>query len=411
MISKFVQLYQVGSSYRSGQRFFTQILPIQAHRTPQSTGAACVAPDDKHKQAHADVWFMKLDNILAGDANSCFIAEAGINHNGDIDMAEDMVRAAADAGADAVKFQTFSADRLVTRTAETAAYQQESGESEVQYEMLQRYEMDRDAHERLQAVCRERDVTFLSTPFDAQSADMLADIGVPAFKIGSGELDNHPLLEHVAGFGRPMIVSTGMGTMDEVLAARDIIRAVDSSIELVFLHCTSAYPCEAPDVNLRAMETMDERLEESIGFSDHTVRPETAALAVAAGARVVEKHFTLDKTLPGPDHQASLEPDELKASVGLVEFATIARGNPTKQPTVAELTNKPAIRKSLHAAVDIPEGTVLSEEHVEIIRPGDGLSPKHYRALLGSTTNRDLVSGDSITADVVTADLRGGDNV
>jgi N-acetylneuraminate synthase/N,N'-diacetyllegionaminate synthase len=349
-------------------------------------------------------WSSKSDSVY-------FIAEAGVNHNGDIEMAKSLVDAATEADADAVKFQTFSADRLVTRDVEKSDYQVETSGEETQYEMLKRYEMNREAHERLQSYCDDNGITFLSTPFDIESADMLADLGVPAFKLGSSELDNYPLLEHVAEFGKPMIVSTGMGTMDEVLSARDVIRSVDASPDLVFLHCTSAYPCDIEDVNLRAMESMDKELTEPVGYSDHTTRPDVPAFAVAAGACIVEKHFTMDRTLPGPDHDASLEPDELANAVELTQVAARARGSPVKAPTDTEAKNKPVTRKSLHATVDLSAGTRIDAGHLDILRPTDGLSPRHFDVLIGAETTRELSAGEPITASDVTVDVDDNNDV
>ncbi|MEF8842605.1 MAG: N-acetylneuraminate synthase [Haloarculaceae archaeon] len=349
---------------------------------------------------------MRIDGAPVGpDAPPYFIAEAGVNHDGDLDRAEELVDAAAETGADAVKFQTFSADRLVTPDAAKADYQTETTGEGTQYEMLKRYELGREAHERLLDRCAERGITFLSTPFDPESADMLAELGLPAIKIGSGELDNHPLLEHVAGLALPMIVSTGMGTMAEVHDARAAIRDVDPDAEVVFLHCTSAYPCSLEDVNLRAMERMADELEEPVGYSDHTTLPETPGFAVAAGACVVEKHFTLDSTLPGPDHEASLEPDELARAVELVRAAARARGSPEKRPTDVELENRTAARKSLHAAVDIAAGTTIERSDVDIVRPGDGLSPRHLDRVVGSVAAEDVPARGAITGEAVDADL------
>ena len=333
---------------------------------------------------------------IGPDVPPYVIAEAGVNHNGDLGTAEELVNAAAEAGADAVKFQTFSADRLVTREASKADYQTETTGEGSQYEMLKRYELDRAAHERLIDRCAERGITFLSTPFDPGSADMLADLGLPAIKVGSGELDNHPLLEHVAGLGLPMVVSTGMGTMAEVHAARDAIRNVDPDADIVFLHCTSAYPCALEDVNLRAMGTMGEELDEPVGYSDHTTLPETPSFAVAAGACLVEKHFTLDRSMAGPDHEASLEPDELARAVELARAAARARGCPEKRPTDAELENVTVARKSLHAAVDISVGTTIEASHVDIVRPGDGVSPRHLERVVGAVAVEAVPAGKPI---------------
>ena len=306
---------------------------------------------------------MEIDGARVGtDHDPFFIAEAGVNHNGSLEQAKKLIDVASDAGADAVKFQTFSTDRLVTQDAATASYQESNTGETDQYEMLKRYELDRSEHETLLDHCYERDITFLSTPFDPQSADMLADLGVSAFKIGSGDLDNHPLLAHVAEHGLPMIVSTGMGTMDEVSAAYEVIRSANPSVNVVFLHCTSSYPTAVRDVNLRAMETMAEELPAPVGYSDHTTLIDVPALAVAAGACVLEKHFTLDSTLPGPDHETSLEPDDLREAIENVETVSAALGRGEKQPVPAEMETRQIARKSIHAAVDIEPGTTLTED-------------------------------------------------
>lgn len=328
-----------------------------------------------------------------------FVAEAGVNHNGDVELAEDLVDVAAESGADAVKFQTFRADRLVTRTAPQAGYQRETAEADSQFEMLQRYELDRAAHEHLQAYCTERNLSFLSTPFDRESADLLDALDVPLVKLGSGELDNHPLLGHVAALGRPMIVSTGMGTMDEVHEALEVIRSVDPDADVAFLHCVSAYPTAVDDVNLRAMETMAAELPVPVGYSDHTQSVELPGFAVAAGANIVEKHFTLDNTLPGPDHRMSLEPDELARAVSLARTAATARGEATKRPTDPEPANRRHIRKGLHAAAPIAAGDEFTADNVAILRPAEGLAPPAYDDLLGQRAATDLEPGDPITED------------
>jgi N-acetylneuraminate synthase/N,N'-diacetyllegionaminate synthase len=335
---------------------------------------------------------MKIGDIDVGPSHPpFFIAEAGVNHNGNLDTAKELIDVAADAGADAVKFQTFSADRLVTPEASKAEYQTEKTGEGSQYDMLKQYELDHESHEVLFEYCKKKNIMFLSTPFDQKSANLLAELGVNAIKLGSGELDNIPLIKHVSQFGISLIVSTGMGTLEEVVEAHEAIQSVNPDIDVVFLHCTSAYPCSIDDVHLRAMQTMRDELEVSVGYSDHTTLPETPALAVAAGACV------LDSTLPGPDHEASLEPDELEQSINLVDIASRALGTPDKEPTPAELDNLQKTRKSLHAAVDIPEGTRIKEEHLDIIRPAEGISPKQYETLLGSKTSHDLAKNTPIT--------------
>ena len=350
---------------------------------------------------------MKIDNIDVGPSYPpFFIAEAGVNHNGDLEMAKELVDVAAQAGADAVKFQTFSADRLVTTDASKAEYQTETTGEGSQYEMLKRYELDRKAHETLFDYCKQKDITFLSTPFDRESATMLKELGVSAIKLGSGELNNIPLIKHVAEFEIPMIVSTGMGTLEEVTQAYESIRTVDPDPDVVFLHCTSSYPCSIDDVHLRAMQTMEEELETSVGYSDHTTLPETPALAVAAGACILEKHFTLDSSLPGPDHEASLEPAELERAIDLIKKASRALGTPAKEPTTEEIDNLQNTRKGLHAASYIPEATQIEEKHIDIIRPAEGLSPQHYETILGSKTNQEIMKGKPITNEDVSIDTR-----
>jgi len=348
---------------------------------------------------------MKIDDIDVGPSHPpFFIAEAGVNHNGELKMAKELVDVAAQAGADAVKFQTFSADRLVTPDASKAEYQTERTGEGSQYEMLKRYELDREAHETLFHYCEQKDIMFLSTPFDRESATMLEDLGVSAIKLGSGELDNIPLIKHVAAFGLPIIVSTGMGTLEEVTQAYEAIRSVDSDLDVVFLHCTSTYPCSIDNVHLRVIQTIEEELETSVGYSDHTTLPETPALAVAAGAYVLEKHFTLDSSLPGPDHEASLEPDELERAIDLVEKASRALGTPAKEPTTEELDNLQSTRRGLHAAIHIPEATQIEEKHIDIIRPAEGLSPQHYEAILGSKTSQKIKKGKPITNEDLSID-------
>lgn len=355
---------------------------------------------------------MRIGDREIGPSHSpFFIAEAGVNHNGKLGTAKELIDVALNAGADAVKFQTFSADRLVTPVAPKAEYQTETTGEGSQYEMLKKYELNRKAHEDLMEYCNERDILFLSTPFDRESADMLRELGVSAIKLGSGELDNIPLIKHVAGFGVPLIVSTGMGTLEEVIEAHEAIRSVDSDIDVVFLHCTSAYPCSIDDVHLRGMQTMKDELGTLIGYSDHTTLPETPALAVAAGGCVLEKHFTLDSSLPGPDHEASLEPEELEQAIELVDIASRILGTPEKKPTSTELNNLQKTRKSLHVADDIPEGTRINAEHLEIIRPAEGISPKYYNEVLGSKVKRTLEKGTPITSETIQTNIPETDDV
>lgn len=282
------------------------------------------------------------------DGPAYFVAEAGVNHNGDLNLAEGLVDAAATAGADAVKLQMFSADRLVTDDAPTADHQQEQTDVESQRDISEQHELNRAAHEHLQSYCNEQEITFLSTPFDPESVDLLVDLGVSAIKLGSGELDNYPSLEHAAATGLPLIVGTGMGAMEVVHATHERVRAVDPAVDVAFLHCATVYPYDTADVNLCAMQTMAAELSVPVGYSDHTTLPETPTLVVAAGAAIVEKHFTVDRTLPGPDHAASLEPDELARTVDLVETATTALNTPERRPTEAERAFPAPVREHGH---------------------------------------------------------------
>lgn len=347
---------------------------------------------------------MKLGSTSLKD-DVLFIAEGGVNHNGDLERAKELVEVAAESGANAVKFQTFSAERLVTQDGEATNYQKEELEDDLsQYEMLKRYELDTDAHVELKSHCAEHDIKFLSTPFDVESADFLAELGVPAMKIGSGELTNKPLLEHVADFGVPLIVSTGMSTLEEVQRAHDWIRSVDKSAEVVFLHCVSAYPTPLKQANLRAMETMQSALDTPVGFSDHTLDVETSGFAIAMGAPVVEKHLTLDKSLPGPDHSASLEPAEFAQAVTIARKAATARGSAEKEPAAAERENIHAIRKSLHAAEAILAGEMLDETNVAVKRPAAGASPDRYATFLGQRASRDIERGEPLTDTCIETD-------
>jgi len=325
------------------------------------------------------------------------IAEAGVNHNGDLDLARRLVDVAAAAGADAVKFQTFAAERVATREAPKADYQrQTTSAEESQQQMLRRLELSPAAHRELQAHARGRGLLFLSTPFDEPSADLLDALGVPAIKIGSGEVTNLPFLQHIARKGRPVILSTGMSTLDEVAAAVAAVRAT-GHLELILLHCVSEYPARAIDANLRAMQTLAGAFRTPVGYSDHTTGLEVALAAVALGASVIEKHFTLDRTLPGPDHRASLEPAELTALVRGIRVVEQALGNGVKAPTPGELANRIVARRSLAAAVDLPVGCALTRESLCALRPATGIPPASLPVVLGRKLTRARRAGEVIT--------------
>ncbi len=317
------------------------------------------------------------------------IAEAGVNHNGDPALAHRLIEVAAAAGADAVKFQTFRSEALVSRHAPKAPYQVETtGGGETQLEMLRRLELSPETFAALAEACRRRGILFLSSPFDTASADDLEGLGVVAFKTGSGELTNLPLLEHLAAKGRPLIVSTGMATLDEVDAAVTIVRRHGAPVAL--LHCVSAYPAPPEESNLRAMDSLRERFRCPVGFSDHTPGLTVALAAIALGASILEKHFTVDRSLPGPDHRASLDPGELAALIAAVRQVEAALGDGQKRPMPAELPTRRVARKSLVAARALQRGETLTAACVAVKRPGTGIPPGDLPQALGRRLRRDL---------------------
>lgn len=331
----------------------------------------------------------------AGDGHPCLvIAEAGVNHNGDPGRAAEMVRAAARAGADAVKFQTFRAEALVTAGAPKAAYQaRNTGGAGGQLEMLRALELGREALFRLQAVCREEGILFLSSPFDLESARLLADLGVPAFKVGSGELTNLPFLRELGRLGRPMILSTGMADLGEVLEACEALRSAGDP-PVALLHCVSAYPAPPADYNLRAMATLESATGCPSGLSDHAPGWHVSLGAVALGARILEKHFTLDRALPGPDHAASLEPEELALMVRQVRELEASLGDGVKRPAASELDTRQAARKSIVAARALEAGGRIAAGDLACKRPGTGLSPARLDEVIGRRLLRGLAPDD-----------------
>lgn len=324
----------------------------------------------------------------------CFlIAEAGVNHNGDQDMALRLIDAAVEAGADAVKFQSFKAEQMVTATAPKAEYQvQTTDSSESQLDMLRRLELSAEDHRLLMEYCLERNILFMSSPFDHESADLLNDLNVEVFKIPSGEITNFPLLTHIARKGKPMVISTGMSYLDEVRSAVRVIEKT-GNLDYILLHCVSSYPVKAEDVNLNAMRAMRSAFESPVGYSDHTVGIEVPIAAVALGATVIEKHLTLSRTLPGPDHRASLEPEQFTEMVRGIRSVESALGHGRKEPSPAEANTSEVARKSLVAAQDIPAGTTLTEKHIAIMRPGTGIPPSELQSVIGSILKVDLSAG------------------
>jgi len=332
------------------------------------------------------------------------IAEAGVNHNGDAARALAMVDQARRAGADAIKFQTFSADRLVSPNAPKAAYQTRETGDGAQYEMLKALEMSEDLHRLLFDRCLEQGVEFMSTPFDEDAADFLLSLGMRRLKVPSGEIVNHPFLRFLATKDRPVIVFTGMATLAAVQEALEVIvetrgrcgLAAPMSDVVTVLHCTSNYPAACEDVNLRAMTTIAEATRLPVGYSDHTLGLAVSTAAVALGAVVIEKHFTLDRALPGPDHRASLEPGELAALFRQIRDVEVALGSPIKAPAAAELPVRDVARRSVMARRDLPAGRRLTAEDIVLLRPGDGIAPKHFDEVQGRTLNIALNAGEPL---------------
>ena len=319
------------------------------------------------------------------------IAEAGVNHNGSMELAKLLIDAAADAGVDYVKFQTFKAENLVTKEAKQAEYQQRNAQDDSQYAMLKKLELTQEQHYELIASCKQKGVRFLSTAFDFESVDFLHSLNLGVWKIPSGEITNYPYLKKIAQYGEPVILSTGMSTNEDIDAA---IKALcDNGLkreQITLLHCNTEYPTPMQDVNLRAMQQMKDRFEVKVGYSDHTPGIEVPIAAVALGAEVIEKHFTLDKTLPGPDHKASLEPQELKAMVSAIRNIEQALGDGEKHVSESERKNMPIARKSIVAARDIKQGELLTEENLTTKRPGNGISPMRWNEVVGTKAIRDF---------------------
>lgn len=350
------------------------------------------------------------------------IAEAGVNHNGSLDMAKQLIDVASDARADAVKFQTFRTERLVSRSAPKAEYQTKTTDAaESQFEMIKKLELSEADHKVLIQHCLKRGIEFLSTPFDFESIDLLAHmLNLSRLKLPSGEITNAPLLLYAAKTGKPIILSTGMSTLGEIEIALGVLafgytgsdetptlpafeKAYGSAMgckalqdKVTLLHCTTEYPAPFAEINLRAMATLQQAFGLPVGYSDHTPGIAIPVAAVALGAVIIEKHLTLDRNLPGPDHKASLEPDELKQMVRSIREVELALGYSVKQPAVSELKNRPVARKSLVANRDIREGESFTQENLTVKRPGDGINPIHYWEWLGKIADRDYRQDDKV---------------
>lgn len=331
----------------------------------------------------------------------CFIiAEAGVNHNGDIQLAKELIHAAKETGADAVKFQTFQAETLVNKTAEKAKYQQQNtNNSSTQYEMLKNLELSEDQYYELSELAKSLNIEFMSTGFDAQAIDFLVILGVKRLKIPSGEITNLPYLQHVAQTGLPLIMSTGMCDLAEVSQAIETIRPyydVSLAAKLILLHCTSNYPAAYEDVNLKAMQTLHTEFALPVGYSDHTLGMLVPTLAVGLGACVIEKHFTLDCSLPGPDHAASMTPKQMKLLVETIKEAESALGNGEKKPAENELPIRALVRRSVTLKHDLPAGCDIKAADLILLRPGSGISPADLPRVIGARLNLNLAAGTTL---------------
>lgn len=329
------------------------------------------------------------------------IAEAGVNHNGSIEMAKHLVDAAAAAGADYVKFQTFKTEQLVSVKAKKAEYQKNNmvnDASDSQFDMLKKLELSKENHGELIRYCRQKNIRFLSTAFDLESIDLLNDLGIDLFKIPSGEITNLPYLLKIGSLNKRVIVSTGMSVMSEIEDAITALTSAGTKRENIsILHCTTDYPTAMTDVNLNAMLAIGNRFQLPVGYSDHTLGIEVPVAAVALGASIIEKHFTLDKTLPGPDHKASLEPDELLEMVNAIRNIEIALGSAKKQPTETEKKNILVGRKSIHLLAALKKGHVLTEKDFMMKRPGDGISPMKLNLVVGKKLKTDLAEDHKLS--------------
>ena len=345
---------------------------------------------------------IKIGSRVIGDGQPCFIiAEAGVNHNGNVDLAKQLIIKAKEVGADCVKFQTFKADRVVSEDAPKANYQLETTDAlETQIDMLRKLELPMESYSELIKLCHELDIIFMSTPYNNEDVDLLDKIGVQSFKMASISIVEPMFLEYVGLKKKPMIISTGMAKLHEVRDGISAINAVGND-ELVILQCTTNYPTSLEDVNLRAMHTMRDELNALVGFSDHTRSDMACLTAVAMGACVIEKHFTIDKSLPGPDQSSSYDPNDFKQLVKNIRLVETVLGSNIKKPCQAELQNMEGMRRSVVTKVKIPAGTKIDESMLTFKRPGTNLSPKYTNYLIGKVANRDLAKDTFISKEDV----------
>jgi N,N'-diacetyllegionaminate synthase len=326
------------------------------------------------------------------------IAEAGVNHNGSVEIAKKLIDVAVQSGADAVKFQTFKTENVISKYAQKAEYQKATTDvNESQFEMVKKLELDVKMHKELMTYCKQKNIMFLSTPFDHDSIELLNELGLEIFKVPSGEITNLPYLRHIGKLNKKVILSTGMADIGEIEDALDVLISSGTAKEnIVVLHCNTEYPTPMEDVNLRAMITIGRTFDVPYGYSDHTLGIEVPIAAVALGAKVIEKHFTLDKTMEGPDHKASLEPDELKAMIKAIRNIEVALGSSIKKPTKSELKNRDIARKSIVAKQNIKKGEVLTEENITVKRPSNGISPMRWDEIIGTIAQRDYKEDELI---------------
>jgi N,N'-diacetyllegionaminate synthase len=330
--------------------------------------------------------------------NVFIIAEAGVNHNGSIEIAKKLVDVASISGANAIKFQTFKATNLALKNAPKAEYQKtKDNSSESQFDMLKKLELDIDSHKTLINHCNIKNIMFLSTPFDLESINLLAELDLKIIKIPSGEINNLPYLRHLGSLGKKVILSSGMSTLSEIdIAIKILVKAGTLKENITILHANTMYPTPMQDVNLRAMQTIQNKLGVNVGYSDHTLGIEVDIAAVAMGATVIEKHFTLDKTMIGPDHKSSLNPEELKSMISSIRNIELALGSNIKRPSNSEIVNINVVRKSLYASKPIKKGDKFTEKNIAVKRPGNGLSPMKWDEMIGQVAKKDYCKDDAL---------------
>ncbi len=340
---------------------------------------------------------VEIGDRTIGESNPTFIiAEAGVNHNGKVEMAKDLVDVAKEAGADAVKFQTFKAEKVTSKAAPKAKYQQKTTEVEKsQYEMLKEVQLSEEEHIELLGYCKRKNILFMSTPHAMESIDLLNRLNLPVFKVSSSDLTNLPFLERMASKNKPIILSTGMANLCEVEEAVNTIHS-SGEADLILLHCVTNYPADPEDCNLRAMETLKTAFDVPVGFSDHTLGTAVPVAAVALGACVIEKHFTINKSLPGPDHEASLSPKELERMVKEIRSVKRAMGDGVKKPVDTEKEIKEVTRKSIVSVINISKGAKIRKDMVDIKRPETGIRPKHIENIIGKTAKKHIKGDEPI---------------